>query len=179
MTQVLPTELDGVRVTLRCWRVEQAATLSALVQGNLDHLRPWMPWIALEPSTEVQRRELIAGWERGRIAGGDAIYSVQVDGVAIGCCGLHRRIGPDGLEIGYWIAESQCHKGYATEAAAVLTAAALSMDGIRCAEIHHDTANLASAAVPRRLGYQFVDERPAVDPAPGGTGINWIWRTER
>jgi RimJ/RimL family protein N-acetyltransferase len=90
----------------------------------------------------------------------------------------HRRIGPDGLEIGCWIAQTHFHKGYATEAAAVLTAAALSTVGIRCVEIHHDKANVASAAVPRRLDYHLVSERPDEDPAAGGTGIEWIWRIE-
>ena len=179
MVHVLPVELSGDRVTLRCWRVDEAATLSALVQANLDHLRPWMPWVALEPLTESQRRELITGWERERSAGGGVVYSVQVDGEAIGGCGLHRRIGPEGLEIGYWIAHAYCHHGYATEAAAALTAVALSTDGIRRVEIHHDKANTASAAVPRRLGYDFVIERPAKDPAPGGAGIEWVWRLAR
>lgn len=179
MVVQLPTELDGERVKLRCWRVDEADTLSALVHANLDHLRPWMPWVATEPLTLAERRDLIAGWDREREAGGDAIYGIHVDGEAIGGCGLHRRIGPDGLEIGYWVAQPHCWHGYASEAAAVLTAAALSIAGIRRVEIHHDRENIASAGVPRRLGYRFIGERPADEPAPGGAGISWVWRIER
>jgi RimJ/RimL family protein N-acetyltransferase len=179
MTVQLPLELAGERVVLRCWRIDDAATLSALVQANLEHLRPWMPWAAAEPLTVAQRIELIASWTQTRDAGGDAVYGIHVDGEAIGGCGLHRRIGPDGLEIGYWVARSQCRRGYATEAAALLTATALSIDGIDRVEIHHDKANIASAGVPRRLGYRFVLERPDEETAPGGTGIEWVWRIER
>ena len=179
MIAQLPVELDGERVKLRCWRVDDAVTLSTLVQANLDHLRPWMPWVASEPLTEAARRDLIAGWARARDAGGDAIYGIFVDGEAIGGCGLHRRIGPDGLEIGYWVAQPHCRRGYASDAAAALTAAALSTEGIRRVEIHHDKENVASAGVPRRLGYRFIGERPSDEPAPGGAGISWVWRTER
>lgn len=179
MVTQLPIELYGDRVTLRCWRVDDAATLSTLVLANLEHLRTWMPWVATEPLTEAARRELIAGWVRARDAGGDAVYGIHVNGQAIGGCGLHHRIGPDGLEIGYWIAQQHCRLGYATEAAAVLSAAALGMEGVHRVEIHHDKANLASAGVPRRLGFRFVGERLDDDPAPGGAGIEWIWRNER
>jgi RimJ/RimL family protein N-acetyltransferase len=179
MVAQLPIELDGERVKLRCWRIDDAATLSALVQANLDHLRPWMPWVATEPLTQAQRRDLIAGWDRSRDAGGDAIYGIHVDGEAIGGCGLHRRIGPDGLEIGYWVAQPHCRRGYASEAAALLTATALEMEGIRRVEIHHDWLNVACGGVPRRLGYRFIGDRPADEPAPGGAGISWICRIER
>ncbi len=117
---------------------------------------------------------MIAGWVRARDAGGDAVYGMYVDGEAIGVCGLHHRIGPDGREIGYWVAQAQCRRGYASEAAALLTAAAFAMEDVRRVEIHHDKANVASAGVPRRLGYRFIVERPNEDGAPGGTGIEWV-----
>ena len=42
--------------------------------------------------------------------------SIHVDGEAIGVCGLHHRIGPDGVEIGYWVAQSHCRRGAAVRA---------------------------------------------------------------
>ena len=78
-----------------------------------------------------------------------------------------------------WIERAHCRMGYATEASAVLTTGALSLEGIERVEIHHDKANVASAGIPRRLGYRFVCERRDDDPAPGGVGIEWVWRMER
>jgi RimJ/RimL family protein N-acetyltransferase len=52
--------------------------------------------------------------------------------------------------------------GYATSAAGALTGVALSLPGVTRVEIRCDVANLASASVPRRLGYRLdrvVDDR--------------------
>jgi RimJ/RimL family protein N-acetyltransferase len=46
-------------------------------------------------------------------------------------------------------------------------------------EIHHDKANVASAGVPRRLGYTYVSEQPDEPTAPGEIGIDCTWRVTR
>ena len=51
--------------------------------------------------------------------------------------------------------------------------------GIDAVEIHHDRANVRSAAVPRRLGFTFVGEEPDEPEAPGEAGIDCAWRAER
>ena len=94
----------------------------------------------------------------------------------IGGTGLHPRIGPGALEIGYWVRADRVRRGVATATARLLTIAALGLDGIDRVEIHHDRANLASAAVPRRLGFTFIEERPDEVEAPGEEGIEWVWR---
>ncbi len=71
----------------------------------------------------------------------------------IGGAGLHRRVGPDALEIGYWLRASRVGQGLATEAAAVLTRLAFERCGVIRVEIHVDPANTASLAVADRLGY--------------------------
>src|SRR4051794_27605927 len=99
----LPGELAGVRVVLRRWRTRDASQLTAAVTRNLEHLRPWMPWIAYEPLLDSDRVALFETWERSYLDGGDVVYGVFRDRQAIGGCGLHKRRGPHGLEIGYWI----------------------------------------------------------------------------
>jgi len=97
----LPEEVTTRRLVLRQWRPDDAGTLQRAVDRNLEHLRPWMPWIAAEPLPPEERRTLITGWAEARATGGDAVYGIFLpDGTAIGGTGLHRRIGPDGLEIG-------------------------------------------------------------------------------
>ena len=110
---------------------------------------------------------------------GDACYALFLDGEIVGCCGLHRRVGPDALEIGYWIHAAFLRRGLATEAARLLTDAAFSIPEISSVEIHHDKANFASSGVPRRLGYRFVREQPDEATASGDTGLECIWRIER
>ena len=65
--------------------------------------------------------------------------------------------------------------GWSTAASRALTEAALALPAITRVEIHCDEANTASAAVPRRLGYEL--DRIAAKPisAPGEHGREMIW----
>ena len=46
-------------------------------------------------------------------------------------------------------------------------------------EIVHDELNVASAGVPRKLGFTEVARRPLDPPPPAGTGIGVVWRLVR
>lgn len=175
----LPAMLRGQRVTLRRWTPDDEATLGRIVAESLDHLRPWMPWARFEPLTPGARRLLIEGWEREWYAGGDVTFAVIADSEVVGSSGLHRRLGPDALEIGYWVHVDFIRRGYATELARMLTDAAFSVDGIERVEIHHNAANTRSAAVPRRLGYTLMCE-VATDPkAPAEVDRECEWRVTK
>ena len=54
--------LDGF--VLRRYRRDDAPALAVAVGESLEHLRPWMPWIALEPVTLAEREDLISRWDR-------------------------------------------------------------------------------------------------------------------
>jgi hypothetical protein len=43
----------------------------------------------------------------------------------------------------------------------------------------HDELNVASAGVPRKLGFTEVGRRPLDPPPPAGTGTGVIWRLVR
>ena len=174
----LPERVEGNEVLLRLWQVGDAAGLGEAVAESAEHLRPWMAWMADEPQTPEQRRAMLARWEAEWSAGGDAYYGIFLDGAVIGSCGLHRRLGADVLEIGYWIHAAFVRRGFATEAARLLTDAALSIPEISAVEIHHDKANIASFGVPRRLGYRLVGEQRDEATAPGDTGDECVWRIE-
>lgn len=176
---VLPTSIGSGRVQLRTWRRSDAGPLARVVMASLEHLRPWMPWVEDEPLPSAQRVELFDTWERGRLDGGDAFYGVLLDDEIIGGCGLHRRIGPTGLEVGYWIASSHVRRGLASAATALLTSAAFAQPEIEAVEVHHDKANLASAGIPRGLGFTLVSELADEVLAPGELGIELIWRMRR
>ena len=158
----LPERIEGRRLHLRRWRPEDASVLAAAVARNVEHLRPWMPWIEDEPLDAGARLRLIEGWGERWAAGGDAVYGVfDPSGVGdahrvVGGCGLHHRSGPDTLEIGYWVDRDHLRLGVGTDVARMLTTTALAVEGIIAVEIHHDPTNVASGAIPRRLGYTFL-----------------------
>ena len=180
MSDLLPELLlgrDGL--LLRRWTVDDAEMLAEAVSESLEHLRPWMPWVEHEPLSLSDRRTMIAQREREWLDGGDVQFGVFLSGRMVGCSGLHRRLAPDGLEIGYWIHPGFTRRGLATAAAGLATKAALAVDGITHVEIHHDKANVASAGVPLKLGFRFLGERFDGPGAPGESGIEWRWRMDR
>jgi ribosomal-protein-serine acetyltransferase len=176
----LPEHLIGPDgLILRRWTRDDAAELVEAVADSVEHLRPWMPWIAHEQLSVTERQALIDRWDQEWLAGGDVVMGVFVnDGVA-GGCGLHRRIGAGSLEIGYWTARRFLRQGIATTAAGLLIDAAFSDPSITCVEIHHDQANQASAGVPRKLGLRLVREVVDEIQAPGESGISCEWQITR
>ncbi|MBI5105814.1 MAG: GNAT family N-acetyltransferase [Solirubrobacterales bacterium] len=176
----MPERWEGDGVVVRRWRVEDAEAQERIVGESVEHLRPWMPWAAFEPSPLEERRARIAGWEQEWAAGGDLYAAVLEDGVLVGGGGLHHRLGPGGLEIGYWVHPAHTRRGLATVAARLLTELAFSVPSIDRVEIHHDRANAASAGIPRRLGYERLGEVVADRPqAPADTGVDVLWRVTR
>lgn len=172
----LPALVESARLTLRQWTDDDAAALTAAIVASLEHLRPWMPWVAHEPSTLDERLALILRWRTEWGQGGDSVVGVFLDDVVIGSAGLHRRGGPNAVEIGYWIHVDYARNGYATEAAEALARTAFNVPGIDRVEIHHDQANTASAKIPRRLGFTLVGEiADESRRAPGEIGIECRW----
>ncbi|MER7578979.1 GNAT family protein [Kitasatospora sp. NPDC097691] len=166
---------------LRRRRSTHAVALNRAVRANLDHLRPWLEWAAEAP-TRARTAELTRAGSAAWDAGTDFMYLAGLDaepGEVIGAFGLHARIGPGALELGYWVAAGHVGRGIATTATAALTEAALALPGITRVEIRCDRANAASAAVPRKLGYRLDRVATAAVRAPGETGRQLVWVTER
>ena len=175
-TGVLPELIEGDGIILRRWQVKDAELLGVAVEESIEHLAPWMSWTAQEPLTVERRRSMLAEREREWANGGDVMLAVFTDGCVAGSCGLHRRIGPGGLELGYWIRPAFTRRGLATRVARALTGAAFSLPGIERVEIHHDKANEASAGIPAKLGFSFIGDTPDEPEAPAEVGIQWVWR---
>ncbi len=175
----LPERIQRDALNIRRWEVSDAEVQHQAILECADHLRPWMGWMADEPQTLDERRAMIAGWENEWAGGGDVYLGVFVDDDVAGSCGLHRRRGPRVLEIGYWVQRAFLRRGIATAIGWLLTDAAFTVPGITHVEIHHDKANVASAGVPRRLGYQSLGEEPDQVQAPSEVGIDCRWRIAR
>jgi RimJ/RimL family protein N-acetyltransferase len=169
-------EVRSARLVLRRLRPDDAGAIASAVAASLDHLRPWMPWATREAGELRAQLARVAEASELWAAGSDYIYSVQLPpgGTLVGEIGLHRG-DEGGIEIGYWIDTRHTGRGLGTEAARMLTEVALALDGVTRAEIHCDSANRASAAIPRKLGYQ-LDRVDRHEPeAPGERGRRMVW----
>jgi RimJ/RimL family protein N-acetyltransferase len=166
-------------VTVRRWRVADARALCEAVSESLETLLPWMDW-AHEPLLGAAERRLEIGLaEKNWGSSGESRYGIFVGDTVAGSCGLHRRVGPRGLEIGYWLVPQFMGRGIATLAAGMLTDAAFTLPAVEFVEIHHDRANTRSGAVPERLGYRLLSEVVAPPKAPSDVGIECQWRVTR
>lgn len=172
-----PELLTGAAITLERWTSEDERKLVEAVNDTLDELSPWMPW-AQQPATAEGMSAVIneaeSAWREKR----EFAFTIRAAGDRqriVGCCGLHARVGVGGLEIGYWLRSGHTGRGIATEAARLLTRAALDLPGVDRVEIHCDEANTPSAAIPRRLGYRLdrIEHRPP--DTPGETDRCMIW----
>ena len=165
-------------VVLERWSVEDHDSLFAVISANLEHLRPWMPWMANHGRESVAKflAATTAGWESGaRFEYAIRDADVAADAALLGSAGLMGRIGPGGLEIGYWVDARHTRRGIATLAAAALSEMALGLSTVDRVEIHHDVANLASGAIPARLGFSRLGKFPhqPVGEAELGRDIRW------
>lgn len=161
------------RLELRCWEPSDAPRLKAMIDDNLEHLRPWMPWIHHEPTTLEEKVALLRKFRARFDLDEDFTYAMfaRADGCLVGGCGLHPRQGPGALEIGYWVARDRVGRGLATEAAAALTRVAFEVHQVDRVEIRVEPTNVASSTIPRKLGYcleallrRRLEARPEGEP---------------
>lgn len=150
-----PRRIHTERLVLRAYEAADAPLFKDAIDSSLEHLRAFMEfaWAAPEPLDAAEKRieEVRRNFEQGQ---GWTYAILPPDGSElIGGAGLHRRVGPEALEIGYWLRASRVGSGFATEASAALTRVAFECCGVVRTELHIDPANTASLAVPVRLGY--------------------------
>lgn len=158
--------IETERLILRPWRPEDAPALKAAVDSSLDHLRPWMPWAQHEPTPVEDKVEMIERWQLSFALGRELPYGMleRDDVTAAGSTGLHDRVDKTAREIGYWVRRDLEGQGLVTESTAALTKVAFEVMGLERIEIRCDPANVRSAAVPRRLGFELVEVVPATAP---------------
>lgn len=162
-------------VGLRRWRVEDAGAILGLVTGASEHLVPWMPWASGYTAEQAEEFAVRSQTEWGS---GEAFnYAVIAPGGRIaGSASMMARIGPGGLEIGYWLHPEFVGRGLVRRAVSALVDEAFRIGADRV-EIVHDVANVRSGAVPKALGFTEVERRSPRKPlTPGETGLDVVWR---
>lgn len=170
-----PEEIVCPPVRLRRWVPEDLPALAEASAASWEELRPWMPW-AQERATEESSLPWLTSTQDQWRSGEAFQYAVVERDAVVGSCGLMRRIGAGGLEIGYWVRTSAAGHGLGTAAAATLTWAGLRLPTVDHLEIHCDAANVRSAAIPARLGYRLVETRAKEPVTPGESEQEQVWR---
>ena len=170
-------DLAGSSASLRRWRAGQAESVYRVVMASMEHLRPWMVWVAGYDRAAAGRflAQCEHDWEEGAAFN----YAITTGGAVVGSCGLMRRIGPGGLEVGYWLHPAHTGRGLATAAAGALVEAALGLQDIERVELVHDQVNEASGAIARRLGFTEIERRPVTGEARILGEVEVVWRLGR
>jgi RimJ/RimL family protein N-acetyltransferase len=143
------------RLVIRCWAPEDAVPLKLAVDASLEHLRPWVPWAANEPTPLDQKVAWLRKCRGEFDLGLDYSYGVfsADESEVVGGAGLHLRQGLNVREIGYWIASAHCQRGYATEVTRALTRVGFEVDSASRIEVRVWPDNHRSTNIAKRLGF--------------------------
>jgi RimJ/RimL family protein N-acetyltransferase len=165
-----PYRIETERLVIRCYEPRDAPLLKDAIDSSLEHLRPWMPWAADEPQSLEQKTDLLKLFRSEFDTGENFIYGIfsADETEQVGATGLHPRIGPGGLEIGYFVRASAIRQGIATESSAALTRVGFEICEADRIEIRIDPRNQASFGIPRKLG--FLEEATLLRRLPSSEG---------
>lgn len=168
MHSLVPTTLRTARLLLRPWTAADAAALLPVLEANVAHLGPWIPAHVATPVPLPELAERLAGFADDFAADRSYRYALHtLDGTRVlGEASLFPRAATgrvpladaDHVEVGYWIDAAVTGKGLATEATRAVIAMAATLPGMSHVEIRCDPANVSSAAVPQRLGFELTAE---------------------
>jgi len=151
----LPDELVGDRVVVRPYRAGDGPALFEAVEESREHILPWLPWgpnHKTPEDSEAVIRKALANW----ITREDMMVGVweRESGRYLGGSGLHR-INWDvpSFEIGYWVRRTAEGHGFISEAVRLMCGLTFDTLHANRVRIQCATANVRSAAIPKRLGF--------------------------
>ena len=152
--KTVPYRIETDRLVIRCWSPEDAAAVHHAEATSREHLKPFMLWAHTIESMDdtVAKLTRFRTWFDSSEDWLFGVFDPKTKEV-VGGTGLHPRVGLGGVEIGYWVAGDRVRRGYATEVAGALTRVAFELGEVRFVEIRTVPENVASASVPKKLGY--------------------------
>ena len=162
-----PDEIRTRRLLLRPWSADDAEQLLPVLEANRSHLEKWIPARVSEPAPLPLLAARLATFAADFAADREWRYALVAleDGRSLGEISLFPRSAEgrvpypaaDRAEIGYWLRADATGAGLASEAAQAMVDLAATMPAVQHVEIRCDARNDASAAIPRRLGFELSD----------------------
>jgi ribosomal-protein-alanine N-acetyltransferase len=172
------SSIETQRVSLRCVQEDDARIVATLMTPTVSR------WLASWPS-RITEEAVIAKITEARtaIANEQALHFLierRSDRVPMGWIRISRIIDrPRRGDLSYWLNDAYHGQGYASEAAFSAIAAAFDHLDIDAIEAGAQAENVASFAVMRRLGMEFLEERMVWASARGRDELcvfYWIQR---
>ena len=169
--------IETARLVVRCYSPSDAQMLADSVSESVEHLKPWMPWAHYEPEPIEFKVERLKRFRSDFDRGENFVYGIfnKEETRLLGGTGFHPRIGEQQLEIGYWIHKDFINQGLVTESTAALIKVAFEIIHIHRIEIHCDPGNLASASIPRKLGFTHEGTLRAKTPFLDSWSDSMVW----
>jgi RimJ/RimL family protein N-acetyltransferase len=176
---------------MRRWQPADASALAPVLAANVEHLAPWIPWRVAEPLPAEQLALRLGEFAKAFDDGREWRYGV-FDGDpprVLGDVSLFPRnetgrvafSSADRIEIGYWVRADATGCGFATEAARGALRLASSLPGMSRVLIRCDERNIASSAIPRRLGFRLASTIPERGVRPDEPDVRlqeWEYRLD-
>ncbi|HMO81776.1 MAG TPA: GNAT family protein [Pyrinomonadaceae bacterium] len=132
---------------------EMAEELARLVQANLAHLKPWMPW-AVDDYSAKHALEWIEMCRRSFEDDGSFGCVIIFDKTMIGTIGVHHMDKVNRhAAIGYWIDRHYQGKGIVTRCCKMMLDHLFDTIGLNRVQINCNIENVRSRAIPRKLGF--------------------------
>ena len=169
--------IETERLVVRCYQPSDARLLAESVSESVEHLKPWMPWAHAEPEPFVEKEKRVVRFRGMFDLNENYVYGIfnKQETKLIGGTGLHPRLGKNELEIGYWIHKDYTRRGLVTESTAALVKVAFELIQIHRIEIHCNPRNIASASVPRKLGFTHEGTLRAKTPFLDHWNDSMVW----
>lgn len=135
---------------------DQARELFALIQNNLSHLQQWLSWPALM-KTPLDVANFLNTATRHNRAGTALILLLQYQGKICGVLSYNDFQAHDcSANIGYWLDAAHQGRGIISSALPVLIQHGFQDLGLKQVFIRAAEGNDKSAAVAKRLGFQWM-----------------------
>ncbi|MFV0378593.1 MAG: GNAT family N-acetyltransferase [Mangrovibacterium sp.] len=125
------------------------------IDQNRGFLSPWLPFVQQTQSqddTEAFIRSVLSEPANER----DDVFVIWFDGVFAGLIGLKDKdLLNRKIEIGYWLTQPMTGKGIVTKSVRALIDWLFGSMQMNRVQIKCGVGNLASSAIPKRLGFSF------------------------
>lgn len=144
--------------------------MTEAIEVSIEHLRPFMTWIAHEPLTPAKRLEWLRTTRGHFDLDSDFTWGIfdKSAHTLYGAAGLKLGAGTDERELGYWLHVSHTGKGIALEAASALVRVGFDIEGLDAIELRTDPNNHRSARIAEKLGFEGPTLDPLSYPMPDG-----------
>lgn len=180
MFSIKAYRIETARLVLRPYCSADTAMVDAAIRASLPELQQWLPWSLKEPISMPEREALLKKFQLDFEEGKDFVFGIfdKDENTLIGSTGLHTRLDEDSREIGYWINSLFHGKGYATEAVMALVKVGFMIEDLSRLVIKCADTNLASAAIPQKLGFKMIER--ITGGATGTSGLPLlIWEMRK